>query len=78
MVDLSLLASLLTRLNQNQLALGAAIEEISNWVEQRGSSDVAANVRGALDTLDQNAGFISLALVSLSVEGRPKPPDISR
>jgi hypothetical protein len=25
--------------------------EFSNWVEQRGSADVADNVRGALDTI---------------------------
>ncbi len=52
MEDTPLLASLLKRMNENQLALGAAIEELSNWVEQRGSTEVAQNIRGALDTLD--------------------------
>jgi hypothetical protein len=52
MEDVSLLASLLTRINENQLALGAAVEELAVWVEQRGSTDVANNVRGALETLD--------------------------
>jgi len=70
--DDSLLASLLKRMNDNQLALGAAIEELSNWVEQRGSTEVALNIRGALDTLDVNAGFINLALASLAAEGRTK------
>jgi hypothetical protein len=70
MEDISLLASLLTRMNENQLALGAAVEELTVWVEQRGSADVAQNVRGALDTLDKNMGFVSLALVSLTAEGR--------
>ncbi|WP_168232152.1 hypothetical protein [Pseudomonas veronii] len=70
--DDSLLASLLKRMNENQLALGAAIEELSNWVEQRGSTEVALNIRGALDTLDVNAGFINLALASLAAEGRTK------
>lgn len=70
MEDVSLLTSLLTRLNENQLALGAAVEELAVWVEQRGSTDVAENVRGALEILDQNAGFISLALISLKAEGR--------
>ncbi len=37
MTDTKLIASLFDRLNQNQLALGAAVEELSNWVEQRGS-----------------------------------------
>ncbi|VVO54930.1 hypothetical protein PS900_00495 [Pseudomonas fluorescens] len=70
MEDVSLLASLLTRINENQLALGAAVEELAVWVEQRGSTDVANNVRGALETLDQNSGFINLALISLKAEGR--------
>lgn len=70
MQDVSLLASMLKRMNENQLALGAAIEELSNWVEQRGSTEVAQNIRGALDTLDENAGFITLALASLAAEGR--------
>lgn len=72
MEDTPLLASLLKRMNENQLARGAAIEELSNWVEQRGSTEVAQNIRGALDTLDENAGFITLALASLAAEGRTK------
>ncbi|WP_338473899.1 hypothetical protein V3H56_22800 [Pseudomonas sp. MS646] len=72
MEDVSLLASLLKRMNENQLALGAAIEELSNWVEQRGSTEVAESIRGALDTLDRNSGFITLALASLAAEGRTK------
>jgi hypothetical protein len=70
MEDVALLASLLNRINQNQLALGAAVEELAVWVEQQGPSEVANNVRGALETLDQNAGFIALALISLKAEGR--------
>ncbi|MCF5232366.1 MULTISPECIES: hypothetical protein [unclassified Pseudomonas] len=72
MEDTPLLASLLKRMNENQLALGAAIEELSNWVDQRGSTEVAQNIRGALETLDRNEGFITLALASLSAEGRTK------
>lgn len=72
MEDVSLLVSLLKRMNENQLALGAAIEELSNWVEQRGSTEVALNIRGTLDTLDVNAGFITLALASLAAEGRAR------
>lgn len=70
MEDVTLLASLLTRINENQLALGAAVEELAVWVEQRGSTDVASNVREALETLDKNEGFINLALISLKAEGR--------
>ena len=50
MPNSDLLPSLLYKINENQLALEAAIMELSNWVEQQGSSDVADNVRGALDT----------------------------
>jgi hypothetical protein len=56
-----LLPSLLCKINENQLALESAILEISNWVEQRGSADVADNVRGALDTIDKNEEFIDNA-----------------
>jgi hypothetical protein len=68
MEDKALLVSVLKRINENQLALAAAVEELSNWVEQRGSVDVADNVRGALTALDKNEGFLALALISLSAE----------
>jgi hypothetical protein len=40
--------------------------ELSNWVEARGSADVAENVRGALDTIARNEEFIKLALAVLT------------
>ena len=60
-----LLPSLLYKINENQLALEAAILELSNWVEQHGSADVADNVRSALDTIDKNEEFIKLTLAVL-------------
>jgi len=60
-----LLPSLLFKINENQLALEAAIMELSNWVEARGSADVAENVRGALDTINRNEEFIKLTLAVL-------------
>lgn len=65
MPNTDLLPSLLYKLNENQLALEAAIMELSNWVEQRGSADVANNVRGALDTIDRNEEFIKITLAVL-------------
>jgi len=65
MPNSDLLPSLLYKLNENQLALEAAIMELSNWVEARGSADVAENVRGALDTIDRNEEFIKLTLAVL-------------
>lgn len=57
-----LLPSLLSKIYENQLALEAAIMELTNWVEMRGSADVADNVRGALETIDKNEEFIKLTL----------------
>ncbi|WP_339429824.1 hypothetical protein [Pseudomonas taetrolens] len=57
--------SLPYKLNENQLALEAAIMELSNWVEARGSADVAVDVRGALDTIDRNEELIKLILAVL-------------
>lgn len=36
--------------------------ELSNWVEQRGSADVADNVRGALEAINRNEEFIKMTL----------------
>lgn len=60
-----LLPSLLFRINQNQLALEAAIMELTLWVEQRGSSDVAENVLGALEAIGRNEEFIDMTLAVL-------------
>ncbi|WPN32142.1 hypothetical protein QMK54_10500 [Pseudomonas sp. P5_109] len=65
MPNSDLLPSLLFKFNENQLALEAAIMELSNWVEQRGAADVADNVRGALATIDRNEEFIKLTLAVL-------------
>lgn len=62
MPNSDLLPSLLTKLNENQLALEAAIMELTNWVEQQGAAVVADNVRGALDTIDKNEEFIKMTL----------------
>ena len=65
MPNSDLLPSLLYKINENQLALEAAIMELSNWVEAHGSGEVADNVRGALDTIDKNEEFIKLTLAVL-------------
>ncbi|NVZ81566.1 hypothetical protein HX836_07145 [Pseudomonas yamanorum] len=69
MTDTKLIASLFDRINQNQLALGAAVEELSKWVEQRGAAEIANNVRGALETLDENLVFIRQGIAELTVTG---------
>ncbi|WP_322618054.1 hypothetical protein [Pseudomonas sp. BIC9C] len=45
MSNADLLPSLLYKINQNQLALEAAIMELTLWVEQRGSGDVAVPIK---------------------------------
>ncbi|MCU1779689.1 hypothetical protein NTD89_21960 [Pseudomonas sp. 14P_5.3_Bac1] len=65
MPNSDLIPPLLSKLYENQLALEASIMEISKWVEQRGSAEVAENVRGALYTLDHNQDFIKMTLAVL-------------
>lgn len=65
MPNSDILPSLLSKLYENQLALEPSIMELSNWVEQRRSADVAENVRGALSAIDDNEEFIKLALAVL-------------
>ncbi|EPA95462.1 hypothetical protein [Pseudomonas sp. G5(2012)] len=62
MPNSDLLPSLLSKLNENQLALEAAIMELTLWVEQSGAADVADNVRGALVAIDRNEEFIKMTL----------------
>lgn len=54
MNSLKLIASLLKRQLQNELALAAAVEELNHWVEQRGSVELAENVRNAMFIVDRN------------------------
>jgi hypothetical protein len=65
MPNSDLLPSLLYKINENQFALEAAIMELTNWVEQRGATEIAENVRGALDTIDKNEEFIKMTLAVL-------------
>jgi hypothetical protein len=62
MPNSDLLPSLLFKLNENQLALEAAITELTEWVEQSGATEVAENVRGALVAIDRNEEFIKMTL----------------
>lgn len=62
MPNSDLLPSLLFKIHENQLALEAAIMELSNWVEARGSADIADTVRGALLAIDRNEEVIKVTL----------------
>ena len=59
------LQEVLERIYHNQLALEAAVMELTLWVEQRGSAEVGGNVRGALEVIGENAGHIKQGLARL-------------
>jgi len=67
MTDIHLLTQIIARLDTNQMALQASIEEIALWIRQRGSEDVAENVASALYTLTENSGFIADGIAELTV-----------
>ena len=49
----------------NQIALRAALEEVSLWIGQRGSTQVHDSVLTALQTLDQHAEAINSGIERL-------------
>ncbi|MGD8219744.1 hypothetical protein [Pseudomonas brassicacearum] len=59
------LSDVLERLFENQLALEAAIMELTLLIEEQGAQEVGGNVRGALWTLGENAGHIKQGLARL-------------
>lgn len=65
MTDQYTLPDVLQKMYENQLALEAALMEITLWVEQRGSVGAGNNIRGALHTIGENAGFIRQGLARL-------------
>lgn len=52
----------------NQIAIRAAIEEVSTWIRQRGSTNIHDDVMIALQTLDSNADSINSAIEQLRSE----------
>jgi hypothetical protein len=56
------LSDLLEKMYENQLALEAAVMELTLRLEQQGSVEVGENVRGALETIGENAGHIKQGL----------------
>ncbi|RON43376.1 hypothetical protein BK666_20030 [Pseudomonas frederiksbergensis] len=59
------LSDILERMYHNQLALEAAVMELTLQFEQQGSAETGENVRGALDTIGDNAGHIKQGLAKL-------------
>lgn len=61
----STVADTLELLHLNQVAIRAAVEELSLWVGHRGSVHIHENVLAALATLDIHAEAISSGLERL-------------
>lgn len=59
------LSDMLERIYQNQLALEAAVMELTLQVEEQSSSKTGENIRGALQTIGENAGYIKQGLAKL-------------
>ncbi|WP_419793868.1 hypothetical protein MYA83_21500 [Pseudomonas palleroniana] len=59
------LSDVLERMYENQLALEAALMELTLCIEQQGSVEVGENVRGTLETIGENAGNIKQGIARL-------------
>lgn len=63
------LGDVLERLYHNQLALEAAVMELTLRAERMGATDTGENVRGALQMIGENAGHIKQGLAKLKAQG---------
>ena len=59
------LPDLIERIYANQLALEAALMELTLHAERLGAHEVGEHVRGALQTIGENAGHIRQGLAKL-------------
>lgn len=58
----------LERIYNNQLALEAAIMELTLLVEQQGHAEAGENVRSALQAISENEGYIRQGLARLVLQ----------
>ncbi|MCW2272162.1 hypothetical protein D3C77_10360 [compost metagenome] len=62
----NLIPSIIFKLNENQLAIAEAVEELSNRIEQlHGPADGSIKIRNALAKLDDNLEFITRGVAKL-------------
>jgi hypothetical protein len=66
--------ALVYRLNQNILALGSAVEEIGEWIDQRGSTHTSAKITEHLVIIEENSLFIREAVGVLISQWKPDTP----
>ncbi|MEO4015430.1 hypothetical protein WLY71_17315 [Pseudomonas sp. P2663] len=62
------LSDVLERIYHNQMALEAAVMELTLLAEAQGAAEVGGNVRGALETIGENAGHIKQGLARLKIK----------
>ena len=65
MKELRTVAEVLERLSHNQDALRAAVEELAKWAGERGGEEVVGNVRGALETMDDNVYAVRMGIATI-------------
>ena len=63
------LPDVLERMYHNQLALEAALMELTLVVESQGYADAGDNIRTALETIGENAGHINQGFARLKAQG---------
>ncbi|MFC6298083.1 hypothetical protein GNF76_26260 [Pseudomonas sp. CCM 7893] len=66
------LPDMLEKIYENQLALEAALMELTLEVERQGAGVAGENVRGALHTIGENAGHIKQSLAKLRADSSYK------
>jgi hypothetical protein len=64
--------ALLYRIDQNVMALGSAIEEISIWIDQRGSTNTHDRVSKHLEVLADNSDAIAELMADLIARWKPE------
>lgn len=68
------IAALLYRLNQNINALGAAVEEVGIWLDQRGATEAYERISEHLEVLVDNSESIAELLANLIARQKPEEP----
>lgn len=68
MADDYSLSNLLNRMYLNQLALEAGLMELTLHLENSGATVTGRNVRGALETIGENAGYIKQGIARLKAQ----------
>lgn len=59
-------------MNQNVMALGSAIEEISIWIDHRGSTEASSRITAHLQVLEDNADAIADLMADLMARWKPE------